>query len=510
MGKYMKNILWIISVIALGACSAGPPGPGQSEAVPRTPADSLQYMVDLLYRAGGDFTRPAPRIRVSDDTVHMAAWEAGAGQIWIEQRAWEVCRQFGRDAPNALAILIGHELGHYYDQARNTSFRAYDRQAGSSLLRERDADVRGVLLAHLAGYEVRAVVPRLLERLYMVYGRAPNPAGYPTLEERRRTARAVSARVDTILRVFEAANMLAATEHYELAGAALSYLQQWYRGGEICHNLGVLYALSVVQAQSHVVPDTFAYPFTLQVTPFLGHPRAELSPDALRQRLQQADDLLQTAALRDARCRSAALLNRACIRLLLGQPRQAINLRTEAAQEADFRPYAWQLIEALVATNNGQRRQAIALLTTTAQEAPEPERSWALRNLALLEHRRGPETATGCPGEPLDFATAQAAVEAADRHHQMLVLNDTTSATLAWYHPPYAVLARDAAGTCAIWPAPMPAADARKVGATGQPTLGWQAGTATGAWQYCRETGWLYQISSERQITGSWRVATVR
>ncbi len=503
-----KNILIYLTALWCG-CQSPPPPAAQSPAPPQSPVDSLQFIAEQLYRAGGDFTRPAPRILLSADTLHMAAWEPGAGEIWIEQRAWAVCRQFGAYAPNAMAILIGHELGHYYDeQARNTSFRAYSRQPGSNLLREHAADVQGVLLAHLAGYEVRDIVPQFLTQLYDAYGRAPNPAGYPALNERRRTAQTVSARVDTILKVFDAANMLAAVEQYEPAIAALEYLQQWYRGGEIYLNLGVLYALSAVQAQSRALPDTFVYPFTLQGRPFLGRPRAEFSAEALRQRLQKADEYLQMAAQRDPRCKALARFNRANVWLLLGQPEKALALRDEAIGDSTSKKEPWAIIEALAEAVGGNKRTALGLFQSIAQKASGPERSWALQNIAVLEGRS--DAGTGCPGEPVDFATAQAAMEAAENTGQMYTVSELAGVKISWFHPPYAVLARDVAGACAIWPVEAPGASDPLTGSAGLKMTGWQMADGSGIWQYCRESGWLYRFDNQRQRTGSWRVISMR
>ena len=96
--------------------------------------------------------------------------------IELEDELYKVCRNFGKDSLNALAFILGHELGHYYsahDPEGGLGFNAPNYQKENNTEREHLADIHGIFNAYLAGYDTRKIIPQLLDACLLYTSPSP-------------------------------------------------------------------------------------------------------------------------------------------------------------------------------------------------------------------------------------------------------------------------------------------------------------------------------------------------
>lgn len=252
----MTNILLRVAAVWLGLSFT---------AHGNTPQVIAQQVLDQLYATNGNYTFKKPNLVLSKENRKVAAYTPWKNTIVLDEKAYAICQSFGRDSLAALAYILGHELVHAYQtEIRKgnvrTSFLAYSRNYNSDIRVEKAADIQGIFNAQLAGYPVIRVMPRVIERIYEIYGlMGQTPPGYPTLAERKASSDEVLAIAEELVDVFEAANYLSVIGRYSLAASAYEYILQYYQGVEVYNNLGLSYVLG---AQEFWNPqtDNFIYP----------------------------------------------------------------------------------------------------------------------------------------------------------------------------------------------------------------------------------------------------------
>ncbi len=372
-----------------------------------------QSVLKKIYEASGDGSHPLPTVFLSENTTCMAAFFPRKNAIEVERQTYEVCRSFGPDSLNALAIVLSHELSHAFEVERsNSAFRsnfwAYNRQAGSSVEREKSADLRGAFMAHLAGYRIVPIVPRLIQKLYAAYPRQTQSAAYPSETERQHTAKEIQGWVDTLIQVFDAANYLLAIGQSDMAAVCYDHVLQQYKSPEIWNNLGIAYALEALRLPGG---GDFAYPFELDWQIRLSRPRGPAPTES--QMRQRAAFLQRSSAAFDEALRLspgyfAARANAWCIGIIrderidiqadIDRFAQSLKLsRTELERLA--------LIAALSAAHIGNKEaaeQKFSPLTTSTIPATA---ALARYNLDVIkngsDHTKLQPSNAACPIDPM-------------------------------------------------------------------------------------------------------------
>lgn len=281
-----------------------------------------------LVQAQGDFRRPVPELVLYDGRRYVAWMNADALQIGLEEQAYDVCASLGADSLNALAMLLAHELMHYYqehDWRRHFVHRHTDlataRQLDSleeGLKQETQADHLGGFLALTAGFKPFGILPRLLPKLYESYNLPADIYGYPSLQERLALADTASDRVQDLAVVLETAQCLTLLEAEEAALPYYRYVLREYQGREVYNNA----AVAVIQAALRYFSPKdmpYALPVELDAESRLSGTRAVVTDAAARrgELLREAADYLERATLLDKNYAPAAL-NLAVVHLLLG------------------------------------------------------------------------------------------------------------------------------------------------------------------------------------------------
>ena len=388
----MKQIAFLC--LFLGFLAGLPASPPYKE-------ETARKVFDQLVRTRGEL--PAPEFRFVDRPSEVASFQGRT--VYLGVKAYDVCTSFGADSLNALAILLAHELVHFY--AGHTWEDEFTRDfAGVELpgdVKDRwladevQADLWGGLLAYSAGYDVRTVAPEFFPALYRSFQRSDTLAGYQSLSERVVLARQTGEKVRHLIHLFETANYLVAIGLYE---DALAYYQiildEGYRGRELYNNIGVYH---VQAALSYFRKSEMPYglPVELDAESRIGFGTrggGVQSPREQReQHLEEALRHFQLARKMDPGY-TTALLNEACAHALLG-----VSVARDDADEADFQ-YTLALGLAKKAEREGSsdavvRADARVLrgLLAVFQEDEEDARSWwekadsplARTNLEILE-----------------------------------------------------------------------------------------------------------------------------
>ena len=127
-------------------------------------------------------------MELSQDSFMVGSFISSKNVIRVEMKAINECRSLGKDSINALAFLIAHEYVHFLKHnkhKKSTNFLSYEKGDKANLLEEQEADVYGLFLSYLAGYNNRDVTEDILTRLYNAYKiRDKVLINYPIFETR--------------------------------------------------------------------------------------------------------------------------------------------------------------------------------------------------------------------------------------------------------------------------------------------------------------------------------------
>ncbi len=286
-----------------------------------------------LVQAQGDLRRPVPELVLYDGRRYVAWMNADGLQIGLEEQAYDVCASMGADSLDALAMLLAHELMHYYqdhDWKRHFVHQHTDLDAArqldsleEGLKQETQADHLGGFLALTAGFKPFGILPRLLPKLYERYNLPPDIYGYPSLQERLALAMTASERVQDLAVVLETAQCLTLLEAEEAALPYYRNVLREYQGREVYNNAAVAVILAALRYFS---PQEMPYVLPVELDARsrldgLRDPRSDVVAHR-EELLREAIDYLERATLLDKHYAPAAL-NLAVVHLLLNDTEES-------------------------------------------------------------------------------------------------------------------------------------------------------------------------------------------
>ncbi|MFN0013703.1 MAG: hypothetical protein ACKVU2_04070 [Saprospiraceae bacterium] len=366
-----------------------------------TPQSVAQEVLDRLFATNGNYRFKKPKLVISSENGKVAAYSPWKNSIILDQKAYNICRAFGRDSLSALAYILGHELVHAYQtEIKNgkaqTNFLAYNHHYNTDTRIEKVADVQGLFNAYLAGYRSLEVMPDLIERIYTEYGLiGRNLPGYPTLAERKATNNEVLAIALDLRDLFESSNYLLVIGEHDLAATGYEYILQYYQGIEMHNNLGIAYTL---RAQEFWNPNTdkFIYPLEADWHTKVGRgPEPDRSFEPLRADcLEKAVAQFQAATALDATYLPARI-NLVCALNMKGKPAEALRYaemhllqyikgrKKAKGQEAEMAEMALGITYALL-PNDARRSEAAAIFQRLSGSQYVVSALYAQQNLQVL------------------------------------------------------------------------------------------------------------------------------
>jgi tetratricopeptide (TPR) repeat protein len=224
-----------------------------------------------IIKAVGDSKNLIPELCIRDRVKRVASFHKKNNQIILEIKAIEICSSMGKHKEGALAFLLGHELSHFYQDhdwkevGFGTSFFSDNATYNSHAQEEKDADLYGAFLARLAGYEIDAIIPLLIENIYKGYCfDDESMSNYPPLTIRLNAAIEACSLNSDLVDIFDAANYFMVAGKYGAAKASYEYLLQFIKHKEIYNNLGLSqFALAInIPSRNNF---HFEYPMEIEV-----------------------------------------------------------------------------------------------------------------------------------------------------------------------------------------------------------------------------------------------------
>ncbi len=334
-----------------------------------------------LKRAIGHSQKGEPVFKMIDTQYCVARMNFHEGVIELEERAYDVCSGFGADSLNALAVLLGHELTHYYldhdwHNSMGSSFASEEMghemhqngiEVKSMEHMESEADEFGGIYGYLAGFNTLGIGPELLDNIYASYGLEEEMEGYPSLNQRKRIAHDAQLKLQDLIPVFDAANYLTAMGLHEQAARCYKQILKEFPGRSIMNNAAVALASESLSYfdRAEVAYD---FPFELDATTRLstGLKGTAANVSVRNRLLKEAAELLSSAIATDPGYVTAQL-NLAMVYELMEESKLAGELLGSASKQLAARPNADQealllIARAIIADRGGDRAQAKQLL----------------------------------------------------------------------------------------------------------------------------------------------------
>lgn len=331
----------------------------------------IQAVFDQLVMAYGS-AKTAPQLIIITNKPKQIApakyYSSPKPNIKVDAYLLTVCRNFGKDSLNVLAIVLSHELAHYYSDHTFCSDYAYAiKDKDKSLVpalksaslnekigKETEADQKGFFYAAAAGFSPFHLQANLIDKIYTEYHLPENLAGYPTKQQRKGIAKAAEEKAAALYDYFKAGLKDMEEKKYDEAITAFETANSFIPYRENYNNIGVAKArkallLKVKTSQEYKHPDRFLYPLEVEN-------KSRLSQETTRsieERQQQMTNLLLSAQKDFEKAISLdpnftkGYINLACIFDLLDNPEGAIGKIKELSLEKQK-------------TNDSQRILAIA------------------------------------------------------------------------------------------------------------------------------------------------------
>jgi len=210
--------------------------------------------------------------------------EDGSHLIKIDEKLINICFSMGKDSLNALAIILSHELAHYYNDHEWCSDYAYALSTtnlklakkinaasmAAKIEKETIADNHGLFYASVAGYSIFGCYNKLLDKVYSSYKLPQNQPGYPSLLDRMKIAKDASMNCNELYGYFKIGIKAIENKKYDKAILAFEKANSKIPYRENFNNIGVAKtrkALEMIVSNDTFEithPDRFLYPIELE------------------------------------------------------------------------------------------------------------------------------------------------------------------------------------------------------------------------------------------------------
>lgn len=295
--------------------------------------------------------KAAPKLKIvhSNSRLNTPAryFSSPSPTIKVDAYLYTICNRFGADKHNALAIVLGHELAHYYNDhtfCADFAFAIRKEQTDLSsklkalsktekLALETEADHKGLFYACMAGYKPFGIYPKLLDAIYKDYQLPEHVTDYPSKKERKAVNLQAQEKVKKLYTLFSKGLAAHKKEDYDTAISAFEELNSYFPSRENYNNLGVNKTLKALEYKplsrsASKNPDRFSYPLAIDKNSRLKQPTPYRSIDENQAQLMES--LLKSAqkdfekAISLDEHYTQSYINLACVFDLLDNPMAAI------------------------------------------------------------------------------------------------------------------------------------------------------------------------------------------
>jgi len=247
---------------------------------------------DRLYQSIG-ISRPKPKLVLRPEAeakkslLRVAWFDAVRNTVVLDERVYTLsAAKFGARWREAIAMILGHELAHFYwahSWASDFGSQYSDLKIGKAALSvaraeevgflEAQADYTGGFFSYLAGFDVKPIAAPLFDIIYESYQLTDsNLSNYPTKSDRQKISAGAIERLSDRVLVFNAAIRLLIAGLYEKAGYCFDFIAKDFYGREILNNAGVARSLHALRLFHPLNAPEFAYAYPFE---FDAHTRLE-------------------------------------------------------------------------------------------------------------------------------------------------------------------------------------------------------------------------------------------
>lgn len=228
----------------------------------------LQNVLIKLANQAGVTQENLPEISISYDSMMVGSYDPKKNFIILENKLLKLCQTFGTNSINAVTFVIAHEFVHYLKQhgkKHATNFLKYDRGISVNILDERTADIYGLFLSYISGYNNLELSGDLLKLIYREYRINESLlVNYPRLEERINSHEIVLKTVNDLIQLFHSANYLIMLDEPYFAKLCFAKIYEVHPSIEVENNLGVLQLLEAIKTIPYPKYDKFYLPIQLE------------------------------------------------------------------------------------------------------------------------------------------------------------------------------------------------------------------------------------------------------
>ena len=222
--------------------------------------------------------QPTFNFLYSDPAPYLNAfYDPGNNTINLGEGIYDIAVTFGKDSTNALALVLGHELAHFYKDhtwgydfiTKNEYLKIsqkitkVNQEEGRKAEMETQADYFGGIFGYMSGFNTLSVGAAFFEKFYHQAEVPDVTYGYPTLQERMKICVNSSAMLNKMIPLFDAANYLVLIGEYEKAGNIYDNILATFPSREIYNNAGAAYAFSALGLYEEGELK-YVYPFSLE------------------------------------------------------------------------------------------------------------------------------------------------------------------------------------------------------------------------------------------------------
>jgi predicted Zn-dependent protease len=302
-------------------------------------------------------------------------------KIQIDVALYKVCQTFGKDSLNALAVVLSHELTHYFNdhtfcsdyafanlkkQQPNLTQTIKSASLSARIEKESEADIKGFFYAAAAGFEPHNLQAQLIDLIYKTYNLPDIQNGYPSRQERRVIAQSAEKTASELYIYFQNGLLAMESRQYDVAITHFNNANRKIPFRENLNNIGVAKArkallLKEKTREEYESPDRFLYPLEIENKSRLNKETTRSLDDnseAMEKLLKEAQKDFQEAIRLDPNF-TKGYINLACVMDLLEDPNGAISIITKQLLPKDQRESIdAQRILAIAYSHNGQEQKA--------------------------------------------------------------------------------------------------------------------------------------------------------
>lgn len=350
----------------------------------------IKEVYDKVFAAMG-MVETQPELILDDKRAASVAYlkrnKDGSKTLAVEDKAFDICWSFGDKAKEALAFLIGHELGHFkynhhWGKDFASSFALADIEdklseandkLGELKYFETQADHSGGISCFLAGYDIRGMGEPLLKKIYTDYNLPAEAPKYPSLNQRITLTQQNDSIVGQLISVYETGTYAMMTGEYAEAIKCFEFvLNKGFKSREIYNNLGVC---ALLKAIALIGKDAvkYVYPIEIDVESRLRDGQKGFSDEQVKL-MEKAKEYFTITTHLD-KTYSTGFINLACAHSLAGELDDAwFNANKAhkilAAKHMDLSYLAnAEIIKAIILDQQKKTSEAKAQLTETIRIA---------------------------------------------------------------------------------------------------------------------------------------------